>query len=58
MTDFFGGKVEIRIKDEKLYEVVERVKTSLYEQTVKGWFVSQNPHDIIAIQQQTLVVTC
>lgn len=46
LTDFFGSKVEIRVKDEELYEVVEKVKTSLYEQTVRNGLFAKNPKTI------------
>ena len=46
LSDFFGSKVEIRIKDEELHDAVEKVKTSLYEQIVKDGLFPKNPKTI------------
>ncbi|MDO8609125.1 MAG: DUF2207 domain-containing protein, partial [bacterium] len=46
MSSMFGNKKEIRIKDAKLYETVEDVKKSLYEQVVNEKLFEKNPQSI------------
>lgn len=46
INKFFKTKKEIRLKDEKLYQEVEDVKSSLYEQTVKEGLFPKNPKTI------------
>ncbi len=46
LDGFFKTKKEIRLKDEKLYEEVEKVKSSLYEQSVTDGLFSENPKTI------------
>lgn len=46
LDKFFKSKKEIRLKDEYLYEEVEKIKTSLYEQIVAGGLFPKNPQSI------------
>jgi uncharacterized membrane protein len=43
IDEFFGSEKEIRLKDKHLYEEVEKVKKSLYEQTVTDGLFPKNP---------------
>lgn len=43
INEFFGSENEIRLKDKHLYEKVEKVKKSLYEQTVTDGLFPKNP---------------
>jgi len=43
LTKFFGGKDEIRIKDEKLATEVEEIKNEMYKQVVEDKLFDKNP---------------
>lgn len=43
LQGIFGGKTEVRLKDEKLYQTVEDAKTQLYEGLVAHGFFKKNP---------------
>ncbi len=46
LEKFFKNKKEIRLKNEHLYEEVEEIKRSLYEQTVTDGLFSKNPQSV------------
>lgn len=46
LDKFFELKKEIRLKDEQLYEEVEEIKKSLYEQTVTDGLFPKNPQSV------------
>ncbi len=43
LTDAFESTDELRIKDSKLYVVIEKIKAELYEQMLKDGFFAKNP---------------
>ncbi len=46
LEKFFGNKNEIRLKNKQLYNEVEEVKKSLYEQVVNNGLFPKNPQSI------------
>ncbi len=46
LEKFFKNKKEIRLKNEHLYEEVEEIKKSLYEQTVTDGLFPKNPSSV------------
>lgn len=46
INEFFKSEKEIRLKDKHLYEEVEKIKSSLYDLTVKDGLFPKNPQSV------------